>query len=117
MTPEQYWNGDVWLARDYYEAHLLTVQRKSEEFWLQGLYNYAAVSIAVGNAFRKKGTSPKSYPQEPMRITPLSEEEQEAKAEQERQKLIEYLTNLEKKWNAKCQVPSAERGKQREHRA
>ena len=117
MTPEQYWNGDVWLAKDYYEAYLLIVQRKSEEFWLQGLYNHAAVAIAVGNAFRKKGSSPKSYPQEPLRITPLSEEEKAKKAEEERQKLIDYLNDLEKKWSAKCPVPSAERGKQHGRRA
>lgn len=110
MTYEQFWTGDVWLARDYYDAHMLRLQRRSEELWLQGLYNYAAVSVALGNALRRKGTPAKSYPEEPLRITPLSEEEKAAKAEKEREKAIEYLNNLQKKWSAKCPVPSARKG-------
>lgn len=93
----------MWLAEDIYRAHELSIQRRSEEMWLQGLYNYAAVSIALGNALRKKGSRPKNYPQEPIRLIPLTEEEQAAKAEQERKKAVEYFENLQKKWDrAKC---------------
>lgn len=78
--------------------------------WLQGLYNFAAVSIAVGNVMRKKGTKARSYPEKPLRLIPYTEEEKAALAEQERQKAIAYFNNLQKKWDrAKCQVPSAER--------
>ena len=94
----------MWLAQDFYEAHLLKVQRASEEMWLQGLYTHAAVSIAVSNAFRRKGTSPQKYPEEPIRLIPYTEEEEKARRERERQKAIDYFTNLQKKWDrdAKC---------------
>lgn len=109
MTYEQFWHGDVWLAADYYRANQLSIQRRSEEMWLQGLYNFAAVSIAVGNAFRKTGSKPKNYPQKALRLIPYTEEEKQALAEEERKKAIEYFTKLQKKWeSAKCQVPSAE---------
>lgn len=94
----------MWLTQDYYRAHELTIQRRSEEMWLQGLYNFAAVSIALGNAFRKKGAKPKTYMQDPIRLIPLTEEEKEAKAEAERQKAIAYFSKLQTKWDrAKCQ--------------
>ena len=51
--------------------------------WLQGVYFFNAVSTALGNAFRKKGAKPVNYMEQPIRILPLSEEEKEAKAEQE----------------------------------
>lgn len=92
------------MAQDYYRANQLSIQRKSEELWLQGLYNFAAVSIALGNAFRKKGARPKDYPHEPIRLIPFTEEELEARAERERQKAVEYFNKLQKKWtSAKCQ--------------
>ena len=85
--------------------------------WLQGLYNFAALSTALGNAFRKKGSKTHSYMSEPLRITPLTEDEKEIKAEKERQKAIDYFTNLQKKWeSAKCRVPSASKEAAHEHR-
>lgn len=103
MTPEQFWEGDVWLAADYYRCHQLIIQRKSEEMWLQGLYNFAAVSTAVGNALRKKGAKAKNYISEPIRLIPYTEAELKIKAEKERKKAIAYFDKLQKRWdNAKC---------------
>lgn len=110
MSYDLYWRGDVWAASDYRRAQQLVNQRRSEEMWLQGLYNFTALSLALGNAFRKKGTSAKRYPEEPFRVIPYSPEELEARAEAERQKAVAYFNALQKKWDrAKCRVPSAER--------
>lgn len=104
MTYDQFWCGDVWLAEAYYRANLLSIQRRSEEMWLQGLYNFFAVSRAVGNALRQKGTRAKPYLEEPIRLIPLTEEEKADRADRERRKTIEYFNNLQKKWDrAKCQ--------------
>ena len=73
-------------------------QRQSEELWLAGLYNFNAVSVAIGNAFRKKGTRPQKYLEEPIRIVPYTEEEKAVIAEKERQKTIDYFNRLAKKW-------------------
>ena len=69
--------------------------------WLQGLYIFNGVSVAVGNAFRKKGTQPQKYLEEPIRLIPLTEEEEAIKAEEERQKTIEYFNRLAAKWGKK----------------
>lgn len=103
MTPEQFWNGDVWLTQDYYRARQLVIQTRSEEMWLQGLYNFAAVSTAVGNALRKKGDKVRNYPQKPFRLIPLTDEEKAALAQQERQKAVDYFSSLQARWErAKC---------------
>lgn len=118
MTYDQFWHGDVWLAADYYRAHQLTVQRRSEEMWLQGLYNFTAASLAIGNSNRRKGTRPKEYPKKALRLIPYSDYEKQAMAEAERQRAVEYFESFQKKWNkksAKCQVLSAERRPRREH--
>lgn len=101
MSCDEYWNGDPALAKYYREAYNLERQRKSEEMWLQGLYIYDAVSVALKNALSKKGTRPQKYMEEPLRITPLTPEEKEIKAEKERQKTIEYFNKMAKKWNAR----------------
>lgn len=89
------------MAEDYFRANQLSAQRKSEEMWLQGLYFYHGVSVALGNAFRKKGAKPIKYMSEPIRIIPMTEEEKKAKAEQEKKKLVEYLSGFKKNWESR----------------
>lgn len=102
MSADEFWNGDPWLAADYRAADRLNRQRKSEEMWLQGLYNFRAFSTALANLnFGKKKQKPVPYMEEPIRIIPLTAAEKEAKAEQERQKTIEYFNRLAKKWEKK----------------
>jgi hypothetical protein len=98
MTAVQFWEGDPWLAAAYRKAHQYKIQAKSEEMWLQGVYFFNAVSIALGNAFRKKGAKPRDYMEKPIRLIPLTEEEKAEKAKQEQQKLVDYLNRFAKKW-------------------
>lgn len=100
MTYDQYWNGDVDIARAYYEADKRARQRKSEEMWLMGVYAYNAVATAVGNALRKKGTKPQNYMESAIRVIPYTAEEREAIALKERQKTIEYFNRMAQMWNA-----------------
>lgn len=67
MTPEQYWDGDVLLAKYYREADELRNKKINQQLWLQGMYIYDAVSclVPVLRAFSKKGTKAKPYPSEP----------------------------------------------------
>ena len=101
MTYEQYWYGDVWMVEAFREADKLNRQRRSEELWLAGLYNYNAVAVAVGNAFRGKGTRPQKYMEEPIRVIPYTEAEKAVIAERERQKTIDYFNRLAEKWEKK----------------
>lgn len=104
MTADQFWNDDPWLVSAYRELHSLKNQQKSEEMWMQGLYFYNALGVALGNAFAKKGTALLKYMEQPIRVIPLTEEEKEKEREKERKKTIDYFNRLEKEWE-RCQVP------------
>lgn len=93
MTPEQYWEGDVYLIAYYQKAHLLSTDRKSQEMWLQGLYIYNALSVVAQNILRKKGQKAESYMAEPIRLSPVTKEEKEAKVIQQRKQAIDYFNS------------------------
>lgn len=101
MTADQFWDGDPELVVAYRRAAELENQRTSEREWLQGLYFYQALCVALHNSLSKKGTKPIKYLQEPIRIIPLTEEEKKEKAEIERQRVIDYFNNLQKRFKRK----------------
>lgn len=98
VSCEDFWHGDYTCLKYYVETYDLNRQRKSEEMWLQGLYNYRALSVVIGNVFKKKGSQSEQYPDNPIRIIPYTEQEKEEIAERERQKTIEYFNRLAEKW-------------------
>lgn len=101
MTADQFWNGEPELVAAYYRADQLRQQRVSETEWLQGLYVFRAVSTALANAFSKPGTRPHRYMEEPIRLLPLTEEEKLEKAEQERQRVVDYFNRMAQNFNKK----------------
>lgn len=104
MSADQFWLDDPWLAKAYREMNDLNRQRRSEEMWLQGLYVFNAISTALSNLhFDGKHHKPNKYMEEPIRVTPLTEYEKEAKAEAERRKAIAYFDDLAKRWAKKQQ--------------
>lgn len=75
--------------------------------WLQGLYNFAAVSTALGNTLRRKGERPREYLSEPIRLIPYTEAELKYREEKERKKAIAYFDKLQKQWSKDAKCPSA----------
>lgn len=71
MTYEQYWDGDCTLPKYYRKADEIRKERRNEELWLQGMYNYEAFCDVspVLHAFAKKGTKPLGYSEKPYAIT------------------------------------------------
>lgn len=98
MSYGDFWNGDPWAVAAYRRAYNLKLEQQSQEAWLHGLYVFDGVSKAIGNAFGKKGSQPKKYMEEPIRLTPFTPYEKAMKAREERQKAIAYFTALERKW-------------------
>lgn len=79
------------------------MERRKEENtrdWLQGAYVYNAVSTALANAFRKKGTKAVDYLEEPFQIFPLTKEEREAKEARENAKIHAALMQQAAKMRA-----------------
>ena len=59
MPLNEFWYGDIRLLDVYQKAYL---RDKSYSAWLEGKYNSIAYGITIANAFAKKGTQPKEYP-------------------------------------------------------
>ena len=55
--------------KPYIEADRLRLESRNYELWLQGVYFYDALSIALSNAFASKGKKPMEYPSKPRKIT------------------------------------------------
>ena len=93
MTYYDYWCREPYLVRAYDRANEINIQRKNQEMYMQGLYNFHAVGTALSNLnFSGKPRRPNSYLKEPFNLTPLTDEGKKAEAEKEQKKIIENLT-------------------------
>lgn len=107
MGFDEYWNCSPKRYRAYRKAHELKNEQRNQEMWLQGFYVYKAIETALHNqpAFATKPVKPVSYLQEPIRITPYTEQEKQRKAKEEEEKKLadfeKYLTDFQKSWEKK----------------
>lgn len=109
MTHAQYWDGDPWLTAVYRQAHMKRMEMRSQEMWMQGLYNFHALSAALGNfgnalSGRRRAHKPHEYLKEPIRITPLTEDEKKEKRK-------EAVREQYKKWRAVDEMLKARKKK------
>ncbi len=83
MSSKEFWEDDpqlYWAYRTFYFKNLeLEEQKRDYNCWLSGYYNYYALTTALSNMFRKKGTKPNEYMDKPM-LQKL-QEKQDAKRE------------------------------------
>ena len=96
MSYEEFWHGKPILAKWYRDKHLLEIEQRNQEMWMQGLYIFDAVAVAVSNCFSKRKNK---YISEPIRIIPKTEEELKAEAEETRRKMVERLNEFAKEFN------------------
>lgn len=109
MSYEDYWYGDVFMVIPYVEAYRLRKQQENERLWLQGLYFYDALSVALkrfgeGLAGKHSAGSVK-YPEQPY---PLWQREKttaeiEAENEAERKRAHDYLDSIVKAYKRQKQ--------------
>lgn len=96
MTYEQFWYGDPYLAVYYRKAHELRIEQRNQELWLQGLYNYNAMQVAIGNAFSKQK---QKYINKPIPLFKPSEEERQRQIAENNRKLVEQLNRFKDEFN------------------
>lgn len=97
MTTSEYWDGDPSLAKAYREAKRIKNEETNRILWLQGMYIYEAVSdiAPILQAFAKKGTKAKPYPDHPYALT--TEDRKKAKKKEEQNgynKAMRYMTAI-----------------------
>ena len=93
MTYHEFWFEDSYLVRYYREAHNYKRKIRNEEMWVEGMY----IAKAVGCALSDKN----KYPEKPIDIFPKTAREKQAEIEANRQKAIDFFTNLKNKWSEK----------------
>ena len=65
------------------------MESRNYELWLQGLYNFRAVSAALAMAFwNRKGKKPEGYLENPI---PITEREKEADKQRRIEKTLEFF--------------------------
>ena len=104
MSPEQYWEGDPYLAKFYFEAHKLRIEQKNQELWMQGLYIYNALNVVAANtanAFSKHHHPQQKYLEKPIPMFKTEDEIAEETQIKERQKTIQGFEAMRKAWKQK----------------
>lgn len=101
MTVDEYWNGPPVLVKAYYDAYKLQMRHENERAWLQGVYMFNGVQVALSNGFGKKGAKKAQYPKEPFDLGLDTEAEKAVKARREREKIIANLTLWKSMWDRK----------------
>lgn len=101
MPYKLYWTASPHLVIDFRKAHRFKTQQRNEELWLQGLYFYDALSVALSNAFGKKGSKRQKYYEKPIDILPKTKEEKVEEAEEAKAKVIAQLNAWKAAWDKK----------------
>lgn len=100
MSAEEFWHGSSFLAYQYIEAYRIRLEEDNRRAWLQGWYNFQAMSTALSNLhFDGKKHKANQYLKEPVRITPLTEAEIEAKKKKDSEDIVKYLEAWAKAFN------------------
>ena len=80
MTYQQYWYGEIRLAKAYAEAERFRLEQREYDMWLQGAYVREALqsALSVSEFFRAKGAKPLPYPDKPYGVWHKRDEQVEA---------------------------------------
>ena len=98
MTYDEFWYGTPQRCVTYRKLHDIKQDETNFYLWLQGFYNYTAVSTALSNAFKAKGKKADDYLKEPIRLRQKSKEELIAEQERKNQELIAKLNAKQQAW-------------------
>lgn len=95
MSRHEYWYENVYIVEEYVGAYKLKRQEQNWFAWLSGIYTFDSVSAVIGNVHFDKGSHKPVYPmKEPIRIFPLTPEEEEAERQRKIDEFVKGLNDL-----------------------
>ena len=104
MTLDEYWNGDPVLAKYYRKAYAIKREKENEDFWLQGMYFYDALSTVIHNALKSKNEKARNYTEKPYDFKKEKTEEDKAKEVQiEQEKAYAWMDSFVRMFSNKSQ--------------
>lgn len=84
------------------QKHELEIKAQNEALWLQGFYNYSAISTALSNIhFDGKSHKINKYMEKPIELFEKTEAEKKQEAERAKQKVIDTLNKWKRDFTAK----------------
>jgi len=97
MTYELYWERDPYLVIAYKKAHEFEIEKRNQEMYMQGLYNYDAFKSVI-NSFSwglngGKGARPDPYMSYPI---PITRREKEAEKQRNIAKTLAWVEQGQK---------------------
>lgn len=109
MSYEQFWDGDVEMAKAYRQAHEIRLDERNDLMWLNGMYVYQAIA-ALAPALRafSKGRAkpylehPLGYEEKQRKIEMMDRRKKERDAREKARTMMEiWAIGFNEKWEKK----------------
>ena len=99
MPAEEYWDGDSGLVKGYRRAQELRLEQENHRLWLQGMYFYEALSVALAKAFSKNAHN-LQYTDKPYDLGIAKKKKTAAQQNEEKtQNTVSFLHRLTNQFN------------------
>ena len=95
MSREQFWHGSLDALCEYWQAYQFSMERNNYIAWLSGMYVLDAIETAFDAKRQHK------YPNEPRRITKMTDAEREAENKKKIETLREQLMEIKRRSDAR----------------
>ena len=96
MTAHEYWEEDCTLVVGYRKAYEIKQDEVNRVAWLNGLYVYNAVMVALNNGFSNHKSE---YPKLPFGTEEKRQKKHEETPEEIRTRYYNLFKAMEEKWN------------------
>ena len=100
MTPTDYWDGESGLKKAYRQARDIRKEEENERLWLQGMYFYEAISVALVRSF-SKSSGHVQYSEKPYDLGIRKKRMTKAQSNEEKlQNTVSFMQKLTNQFNA-----------------
>ena len=100
MSYDEFWTCEPERYVVYRKAYELNRKRRNEDLWLQGLYNFKAISTAISNVHLDgKHHELNKYFEKPIELFEKTKTKEKSDVEVAKQTVIDKFTRLKEQWD------------------